>query len=222
MTSLTLGANFAGYAGARPLAILAAPFSNANGAATRVQTKRARRGEIDQFLASVEHKAFVLARAALGEREAALDVVQDSMLKLVERYAHKPAAEWPALFFTIVNHRITDIHRYRRLREGINKVVSLFGGEREDGSYDLGEAATIAAPERSPEENLVAQRERAAIDAAMMQLPDRQRQVFVLREWQELSVKETAQVLGCTEGTVKQHHFRALKSLRRLLAPAAG
>ena len=177
---------------------------------------------MDAFLASVELKAFHIARYQLRDHEAALDVVQDSMLKLVERYAHKPAAEWPALFFTIVHHRITDVHRYRRLREGVNKVVSLFGGEREDGSYDLGEAATIAAPERSPEENLVAQRERAAIDAAMMQLPDRQRQVFVLREWQELSVKETAQVLGCTEGTVKQHHFRALKSLRRLLAPGAG
>lgn len=176
---------------------------------------------MDAFLASVELKAFHMARYQLRDREAALDVVQDSMLKLIERYAHKPPAEWPALFFTIVKHRITDVHRYRKLHEGINKVVSLFGGEREDGSYDLGEAATIAAPERTPEENLVAQRERAAIDAAMMQLPDRQRQVFVLREWQELSVKETAQVLGCTDGTVKQHHFRALKSLRRLLAPAS-
>ena len=174
---------------------------------------------LDAFLASVELKAYHLARNALWDREAALDVVQDSMMKLVERYAAKPAAEWPALFFTIVHNRINDARRHRQVRAGIDKVVAFFGGER---AADEPNAPTLAEqvedPGQGPEQALGGQRLRAAIDAAMQQLPARQCQVFILREWQELSVKDTAQILGCSEGTVKQHHFRALRSLRGLLA----
>lgn len=173
---------------------------------------------LDGFFASAEQRAFQLARYALRDREAALDAVQDSMLKMVERYAHKPSTEWPALFFTIVQHRVTDMQRFRRVRERLHKVASLFGGERDEPAEDLVEAVADTAHAANPEQVLVSRRQRVAIDCAVGQLPERQRQVFLLREGQELSVKETAQVLGCTEGTVKQHHFRALQALRRLLA----
>lgn len=217
MTSLTLGAYFAGYAGARPLAILAAPFSNANGATTRVQTKRARRGEIDQFLASVEHKAFVLARAALGEREAALDVVQDSMLKLIEHYLERPESEWPALFFTILYRRIQDVRRFRRLRQGWRSFVEFFSpGDDEPNATPPEWSLPSEGP--APDEAHANARLRARLEMALAELPERQRQVLVLREWQDLSVKETAQVLHLSEGTVKQHHFRGLRAMRALLA----
>lgn len=170
---------------------------------------------LDAFLASVELKAYQLARYALWDREAALDVVQDSMMKLVERYAAKPAPEWPALFFTIVHNRINDVRRARAVRAGFGKVVSFFGGE--DEAAPAGAVESIEDSAIGPEQALGAQRLRSAIDTALRQLPERQRQVFILREWQELSVKETAQVLGCSEGTIKQHHFRALQSLRGLL-----
>ena len=180
---------------------------------------RARSGppptELDAFLASVELQAYHIARYALWDREAALDVVQDSMLRLVERYAERPAAEWPALFFTIVRNRINDLRRTRQLQAGIAKVVGFFRGD--DDAEDTPET-NVADPGNTPEQALVESSTRAQIDTAMRALPERQRQVLILREWQELSVKETAQALGCSEGTVKQHHFRALAALRKILA----
>ena len=170
---------------------------------------------LDAFLASVELQAYHIARYALWDREAALDVVQDSMLRLVERYARKPACEWPALFFTIVRNRINDVRRTRQLHAGVAKVVGFF--RNDDDAEEIPEP-TVADPGNTPEQALLERSTRAQIDAAMRALPERQRQVLILREWQELSVKETAQALGCSEGTVKQHHFRALAALRKSLA----
>jgi len=176
---------------------------------------------LDAFLAGAEHKAYLMARYALWDHELALDIVQDSMLKLVERYARKPAVEWPALFFTIVRNRITDARRSRKLREGVGKIVSLFRSESPAG--EEAETEILIADETPGERDdplrvTANRRLGAAIETALGRLPERQRQVFLLREWQEMSVKETAQVLGCTAGTVKQHHFRALQGLRVLLA----
>ncbi len=176
---------------------------------------------LETFLASAEHKAYLMARYALWDHECALDVVQDSMLKLVERYAHKPAGEWPALFFTIVNNRINDARRRRRLRQGVSRIVSLFGGHNpsdDESEAEMQVADDVPGERDDPARLLAARRLGGAIEAALTRLPERQREVFLLREWQELSVKETAQVMGCTEGTVKQHHFRALQGLRALLA----
>lgn len=172
---------------------------------------------LDGFLASVELQAYHIARYALWDREAALDVVQDSMLRLVERYAQRPPTEWSALFFTIVRNRINDVRRTRQLHAGIARVVGFF---RRDDDTDDAEPieATVADPGNTPEQSLLERSTRAQIDDAMRALPERQRQVLILREWQELSVKETAQALGCSEGTVKQHHFRALAALRKTLA----
>ena len=215
---MSLGTHFAAiYIGARPLPILAAPYSNANGTARRAQAKGARRGEIDRFLASIEHKAFVLARGALGEREAALDVVQDSMLKLIERYLDRPEAEWPALFFTILYRRIQDVRRFRRLRQGWRSFVEFFTPTDEEPSANPPEWA-LASDAPGPDEAHANARLRARLEAALAELPERQRQVLVLREWQDLSVKETAQVLNLSEGSVKQHHFRGLRAMRALLA----
>lgn len=192
----------------------------AEGSRAAAQDGPAPAATLDGFLAGAEHKAYLMARYALWDHEYALDIVQDSMLKLVEHYAHKPAGEWPALFFTIVNNRINDARRRRRLRQSVGRIVSLFGGSRSDDD----EAAEMQIADEAPGERddpvrvVAARRLGGAIEAALARLPERQRQVFLLREWQELSVKETAQVMSCTEGTVKQHHFRALQGLRVLLA----
>ena len=187
------------------------------------------RHNLDDFLASVEHQAYRMAYYALWDHELALDTVQDAMLKLVEHYSKKPGTEWPLLFFTILNNRINDARRRRRVRAGVNKIVSLFGvhqTEEQETEVDLSETASFieaasienaASHHEQPEQALLRRRQRAAIDNAMKTLAPRQRQVFLLREWQEMSIKETAQVLGCSEGAVKQHHFRALQNLRGLL-----
>lgn len=176
---------------------------------------------MNDFLAQVEHQAYRMAHYALWDHELALDIVQDSMLKLVQRYRGKPPAEWPALFFTILNNRINDARRQRLLHRGINKIISLFDRRPPDGRDDAPdplETEFAGSRTHEPETAFSARRARRHIDTAVGQLPARQRQVFVLREAQGLGVQETARILGCSEGAVKQHHFRALQTLRVLLA----
>ena len=175
---------------------------------------------LDEFLAQVEYKAFKIAVYALRDDQTALDVVQDAMFKLSQKYSDRPEPEWPRLFFTILNNRITDVRRWRKLREIGGKTISIFRS-REDGEEDLlesGLGSEANPPSQQPETALLAKQFRKEIDKALEYLSERQRQVFMLREWQGMSVRDTATVLGCSEGSVKQHHFRAMKSLREKLA----
>jgi len=177
---------------------------------------------LDEFLAGAERQAYRMARYALRDHELALDVVQDSMLKLVEHYAAKPSKEWPALFFTIVNNRITDM---RRGRGGLSKLVSLFVPRHDDEGeeIDISDfAVELDGPEdraraNQPEHAAVTRELRQAIERATAKLSLRQRNVYLLRECQGFDIKETAAILGCSEGAVKQHHFRAMQALRGLL-----
>jgi len=179
---------------------------------------------LEAFFADSEKRAFYVAFAALWDREAALDAVQDSMIRLVEYYRHKPAAEWPALFRTILNSKINDIRRRRLIEQGKHRLVSLTGLFRQR-STDSQEPTEFELPatERSdgitaPEVEYVAEELRGKVAAALQFLSERQRQVFILREWRGMSIKETAETLGCSENSVKQHHFRALRELRIQLA----
>jgi RNA polymerase sigma-70 factor (ECF subfamily) len=175
-------------------------------------------GGLDAFLASVERKAYHIGYYALRDEQAALDVVQDSMLKLFEKYAHRPSHEWPALFFTILNHRITDTYRWKRLREAGGKLVSLFRptgrDQQEENLLDMGVGVELMPDHGRPDRQALGSQLRNRIDNALDRLSDRQRQVFLLREWQGFNVRETAKILGCSEGSVKQHHFRAIRTLR--------
>ncbi len=181
-------------------------------------------GGLEAFLASIEGRAYRVAQIALWDHELALDVVQDSMLRLVENYRDKPSTEWPALFFTILRNRVNDVRRRRQTQERVARFIPLFGRKSETESdeevdlLELGLGADDSVRDSGPENELGARRLRQSIEAAVRRLPERQRQVFLLRDGQELSVRETAQILGCSDGTVKQHHFRALQTLRRLLA----
>lgn len=171
---------------------------------------------MESFLAGVEHRAYRFALYELRDRDAALDAVQDSMYRLVERYADRPAAEWPALFFTILRNRTTDAQRWRVLQ----RLRGLLDGfTRPDGGVHNDIWATLRAPEaQTPEAQRTCAEQREAVDRALAELPVRQRQVFLLREWQGMTTAQTAKALGCTEGSIKQHHFRALQRLRATLA----
>ena len=175
---------------------------------------------LDEFLANSEYKAFRIAMYALRDEPTALDVVQDAMLKLSEKYSDRPHTEWPALFFTILNNRITDVRRWRKLREIGGKSISLFRS-RDDGEENLldsGLGVETNPAQHEPEQAVLAKELRVHIDNALEYLSEKQRQVFMLREWQGMSVRDTATVLGCSEGSVKQHHFRAMRTLRKNLA----
>jgi RNA polymerase sigma-70 factor (ECF subfamily) len=177
---------------------------------TRAMAARVER-EIEAFLKSVEKRAFRIAELSLRHPDDALDVVQEAMLQLVRHYGTRPAEEWPPLFHRILRNRIRDAQRRRRTR---NRFVAWWVGgvSDEDDAPDPIESAVSETP--TPVDSLAQAQSMGALTVAMQSLPDRQREAFVLRALEGLDVAQTAQAMGCSEGSVKTHYFRALTQLR--------
>lgn len=171
--------------------------------------------EIDAFLAGVERRAFKHALFAVQDHHSALDIVQNAMLKLVERYGDKPAAELPLLFQRILQNAIHDHFRRTKVRDFWVRLVSPLRDQDEDNSETLESlsAASDAIRPPGPEDEVAGSQNIAAIEKALSELPARQREAFLLRYWEELDVAETAQIMGCSEGSVKTHCFRAVNAL---------
>lgn len=172
--------------------------------------------QLSQFLADVERRAFRIAQVALRSHEDAEDAVQDAMFQLAKRYADRPPGEWPPLFYRILQSRIRDCQRRRAVR---NRVLSFFGGQRGEGDDELPDPiATAVDPSALDPREQVAQADAmAALENALRALPMRQREAFVLRILEGLDVAQTAQAMGCSEGSVKTHLSRAMHSLRESL-----
>ncbi len=167
------------------------------------------RRAMDTFLAGVEKKAFVIARAQLKNHDDALDVVQDAMLRLVRGYANRPEEEWAPLFFRILTNRIRDLQRRATVR---NRVMSWFGTQSDDGEED--EIARAPDPgSATPVELLQAEETHSALEAAVASLPPRQREAFLLRSLEGFDTAQTAEAMGCSAGSVKTHYSRALHAL---------
>jgi RNA polymerase sigma-70 factor (ECF subfamily) len=175
---------------------------------------------MSDFLASVERRAFKQAVYAVQDEEAALDIVQDSMLRLAEKYAARPAAELPLLFQRILQNAIRDHFRRQKVRSTWTTLLSAFGMSGDDDDSDPLETMDIGddgnVPD-SPAERLEQTQVMAAIEEAVQALPERQREAFMLRYWEELDVSETAKVMGCSEGSVKTHCSRATHALAKVL-----
>lgn len=172
---------------------------------------------MEQFLASVERRAFRMAEIATGSTEDALDIVQDAMFGLVRRYASKPASEWGPLFFRILESRIRDCYRRTRVRNRWRAWLHDRRGrdEANDGEDPM---ATLADPAgRDPADEVVQADSIATLEDALRKLPLRQQQAFLLRVWQGMSVAETAAAMKCSEGSVKTHYSRAVHMLRKVL-----
>jgi RNA polymerase sigma-70 factor (ECF subfamily) len=194
------------------------------GTALAVQNYEQNNESLEKFFANHEEKAFYVAYAALWNRETAMDVVQESMLRLIEYYRDKPSGQWPALFRTILNSRINDVRRRRMLEQGKHKLISLTGlfHKEQDERHAMDEYE-IPSEQRTdgitaPEVAAVSTQLRHKIEEALQALSERQRQVFILREWRGMTIEETSRTLGCSENSVKQHHFRAMRELRKQLA----
>lgn len=169
--------------------------------------------DLDAFLAAVEHRALRIAELATRDRDEALDVVQDAMLQLARRYAKRPAAEWPPLFYRILNNKVRDWQRRQTVRR---RLFLAPAGGADDEQPSLAER--IADPAQRDAAQHLGQREAMVVlSGAIRALPERQRQAFVLRVWEGLSVEETAQVMACSDGSVKTHLSRALAALRARL-----
>ena len=159
---------------------------------------------------------------AVRDEDAALDIVQDAMLKLTEKYADKPAGELPLLFQRILQNTIHDHFRRQKVRSTWTTVLSALGkGDEKDDDFDPLE--TLPAKSNSgraagPAEEVEQKQIVGLIEQALARLPARQREAFLLRYWEELDVAETAAAMGCSEGSVKTHCSRAVHALAEWLS----
>ncbi len=176
--------------------------------------------ELSAFLKSVQTRAFKRTAFAVRDDDAALDIVQDAMIRLVEHYGDRPAAELPLVFQRILSNATMDWFRRRKVRQAVMSNLSDFEGPDGDDPFDLLEAlhgmdgllgGESAADSVERAELL------ALIEAEIAELPARQREAFLLRYWEEFDVAETALVMGCSEGSVKTHCSRAVRALAHAL-----
>jgi RNA polymerase sigma-70 factor, ECF subfamily len=171
---------------------------------------------MSDFLASVERRAFKQAVFAVKDEDSALDIVQDTMLRLAEKYADRPPEELPMLFQRILQNAIRDWYRRSKVRSTWTSLFSSFGSKDDDDEFDVLE--TLAAEQASnvpvsPADQLDQVQVMRAIEEAVENLPGRQREAFMLRYWEEFDVAETAKAMGCSEGSVKTHCSRAVSAL---------
>ena len=170
--------------------------------------------QLNQFLADVERRALRIAEIAVRDRDEALDLVQDAMIKLARNYSDRAAEEWTPLFYRILQNGVRDWHRRQAVR---NRVFAWFKRKPSDDSdYD----AIAAAPDsrgRTPDEELQNSEAMQSLEAAVHTLPARQREAFMLRTFEGLDVAGTAVAMGCSEGSVKTHYSRAIHALRERL-----
>jgi RNA polymerase sigma-70 factor (ECF subfamily) len=177
--------------------------------------------ELTDFLKSVEKRAFKRTAYTVRNDDAALDIVQDSMIRLAEKYADRPAAELPLIFQRILSNATMDWFRRQKVRNAVLVNLSEFEGADDDGGdfdllelLDLSDASTAT---ESASESVSRLQILELIDGEVAKLPGRQREAFLLRYWEELDVAETAAVMGCSEGSVKTHCSRAVHALAKAL-----
>lgn len=171
---------------------------------------------LDGFLQSVERRAYRMAVIATGQREEAFDLVQEAMLKLVKSYRNRASEDWGPLFQTILQSTIKDWYRRKKVRQHLHSWFSFNTNTDSDEEEHPWQTVEDTNAER-PEEKNQQQQTRLKLDSAINELPLRQQQAFLLRQWQGLDVASTAQSMGCSEGSVKTHYSRAVQSLRHKL-----
>lgn len=178
----------------------------------------ASRIELSDFLASVEKRAFKQSLFAMRDEEAALDAVQDAMLRLSEKYGDRPKEELPMLFQRILQNAIRDWMRRSKVRSTWTTLLSAFGSD--DDEADLLDTLMVDDPSRlgeSPQSRLEREQVVVIIEQEIEKLPARQREAFLMRYWEDMDTEETAAAMGCSEGSVKTHCHRAVHTLAAAL-----
>ena len=171
---------------------------------------------MEAFLITVEKRAFRMARIATGNTDDALDIVQDAMCALVSRYADKAVEQWRPLFFRILVNRIRDWYRRQKVRRYWQYFLHpLRKAEDDNRNNPIESVPDETMPD--PSEQIILNDTVTTLERALYQLPPRQQQAFLLRTWEGLSVRETAKVMNCSEGSIKTHYSRAIRTLRNLL-----
>ena len=180
----------------------------------------ATRQELSDFLAEVQRRAFKQTAYAVRDEHLALDIVQDAMLKLAEKYGARPVEEFPMLFQRILQNTTRDFWRRQKVRNMWTTLLSSFGGDGDDAEdSDPLEILTSDPHDHTdePDARLQQQQTMTLIEAALQKLPARQREAFLMRYWEDMDVAETAAAMGCSQGSVKTHCSRAVHALAKIL-----
>ena len=171
--------------------------------------------ELSDFLQSVERRAFKQTVYAVRDDHAALDIVQDAMMKLAEKYGNNPVTEFPMLFQRILQNTMRDFWRRQKVRNLWTTLLSSFGGGNGEDEHDPLETIDVEDDSDEPSAQLERNQTIKLIERALQKLPGRQREAFVLRYWEELDVAQTAAMMGCSQGSVKTHCSRAVHALAK-------
>src|SRR5271155_1730739 len=171
--------------------------------------------ELEKFLAEIERRAFRMAQVALRDPDDSLDVVQDAMIKLTRNYASRPSAEWRPLFYRILENGIRDLQRRRSVRK---RFMAWLPGPKEDPDNEAQDPLdSVADGGPTVPEQLMQHQAMQKLESSLRELPARQREAFMLRNFEGLDVAETATAMGCSQGSVKTHYSRAVHTLRERL-----
>jgi RNA polymerase sigma-70 factor (ECF subfamily) len=158
---------------------------------------------------------------AVRDEDAALDIVQDAMLRLSQSYGGRAAEELPPLFQRILQNAIRDWFRRQKVRSMWTTLLSSLApgrdGDEDQDPLDTLQAAGDSQREEAPPEQLERAQVLEIIEEEITRLPPRQREAFLMRYWEELDVAETARAMGCSEGSVKTHCSRATHALAAAL-----
>ncbi len=171
----------------------------------------AQRQAMERFLAEVEKRAYQLAWLALRHEDDALDAVQDAMLQLCRSYADRPAAEWRPLFFRILVNKVQDQRRRRTVR---GRWLAWWPQRQDEEDVAFDPIDTTPDTRQEPLRQLAGENALRLVAGAVQALPPRQQEAFLLRNVEGLDIAGTALAMGCSEGSVKTHYFRALQALR--------
>lgn len=168
--------------------------------------------QMDMFLREVEGRAFRMTVIQVGNADDALDIVQDAMIRLARRYSNRSSSEWAPLFYRILQNRTRDFYRRQAVKR---RVIGFFARDEEAHEDQLANAPGPATDD--PLDELERGSAMEALQAALLELPQRQREAFMLRNLEGLDVKDTATAMGCSDGSVKTHYSRAVARLREIL-----
>ncbi|MEN9472887.1 MAG: hypothetical protein RLZZ495_976 [Pseudomonadota bacterium] len=176
--------------------------------------------ELSIFLKSVEKRAFKRALYHVRNDESALDIVQDSMMKLAEHYGHKPIEELPMLFQRILSNCTLDWFRRAKTQNALFSNMGDFESASGDEDFDVLEHL-VSHQNGQQNESAETHTERVQtlreIETEIQNLPLRQREAFLMRYWEDMDVAETAIAMGCSQGSVKTHCSRAIQYLAKSL-----
>jgi RNA polymerase sigma-70 factor (ECF subfamily) len=157
----------------------------------------------------------------LGEREDALDAAQEVFVRVftqAHRYQpHAPFRSW--LYRIATNVAIDQIRRRRRRWFGMLPARPRRGDDSADARDPLD---AVASPDDSALDDLLGRESDGSVARAVASLPPPYRMALVLRDLQDLSYEEVAEVLGCRIGTVKSRINRARNLLREKLSATHG